>query len=191
MDLGVAVRPEAAPAFGANRCYQPCSKEEHTPFQPVGKGKLPVLFPLTLTAGQVVLAVAIGAELLLVGDDPSVGPVFLGLNEDLLGIVASHAAGRNLALLIDNLRRGAIAARGPRLIGDMSVRFAVALGTTDIGFGVLYGQFLDHQVQVANLAATVVRHRSSSRAFRRRLVIEQQKRLVTGWLVRTGTAAGQ
>ena len=96
----------------------------------------------------------------------AVGAVFLvaGSGEDVLVLVgidfifgmASEAEDVDFGFREHGVGGGAIAAGGPGFVGDVVVADSMTLGTTDPGPGVGAGQLFLHEVDMANLAATVV-----------------------------------
>ncbi len=112
---------------------------------------------------------------------------------DLLFGVAGHAGGIDLLPGVHDAGGGAVAAGGPRLIGDMGVARAVAIGAADLRPRVCDSELLLRVIGMAHEAPTVVdaRFAGGSVVFalvrqRQGLVLKEQGRRRRGRLSGNG-----
>ena len=78
---------------------------------------------------------------------------------DLVLGVTTHAERIDFQPGIHNVRRCAVAARGPGFVGNVLVRLAMATRASDIGTRMSYGNILLHVVYVTDETAAVIRSR--------------------------------
>ncbi len=78
---------------------------------------------------------------------------------DLVLRMTAHTERIDLRPGIHNLRRSAVAARGPGFVGDVLIRFTMATCTTHIGACMSDGDILLHVVYMTDEAAAVIRSR--------------------------------
>lgn len=123
-------------------------------------------------------AVAFGARLDFIRNQPRVGPVFFGLHKHLFSIVAGHTANGDFVSREHDVRRRPVSARRPRFVRNVSVALAMALCAAHTGAGVLQRQLLGDEVQVTDLAPAVVGHAFNVQVVN--VAVVQQKRFCTG-----------